>query len=193
MRGLGLRPAIGVWIALVALVATVAGCGGGEAVVPAPSVRDLRLGMSIAEAKRTLGDRFRLPQWHLSVSPDCNYFEIEGTTLGGLVISKEVATVNFDRELNANGQPIGLGPEAPRGLRAGQSVQRAIELFGRPDRIATAESSGGEMMSWRLGELNGDGIFLRVNVYRYPGQSADQVASVEVGLEPYIFYGEGCA
>ena len=194
MRRLGVRPAVRTLVVAVALVASVAGCGGGEnAAAPAPSVPDLRLGMSIAEAKQTLGERFRLPSWHLSVSADCNYFDIEGASIGGLVIAKEIATVDFERELDSNGRPVGPAAASLRGLQPGQTLHHAVELFGRPDRIATAESSGGEMLTWRLGELEGKGIFLRVNTYAYPGQSAGRVGSVEIGLEPYIFYGEGCA
>jgi hypothetical protein len=194
MRRLGLRRAVGLWLAFVALAVATPGCGGGgEVTAPAPDVPDLRLGMSIAEAKDTLGQRFRLPSWHLSVSADCNYFEVDGGAVSGLVISSEIATVDFEQELSPDGQPIGLGAEGPRGLRAGQAMEQAIELFGRPDRIASAESSGGEMILWRLGELDGDGIFLRVNRYDYIGAGKNLIGSFEIGLEPYIFYGEGCA
>lgn len=194
MRRLGLRRAAGLCLALAALATAVPGCGGsGEVAAPAPDVPDLRLGMSIAEAKDALGERFRLPSWHLSVSADCNYFEVDGGAVSGLVISSEIATVDFAQELGPDGQPVGLGAEGPRGLRAGQTLGRAIELFGRPDRIQTAESSGGEMILWRLSELDGDGIFLRVNRYGYSGSGKDLVGSFEIGLEPYVFYGEGCA
>lgn len=194
MRRMGIGRRTWLWIGGVVVALTLSSCGTeDDVVVPIPAIPELRLGMSIDEAKRELGPRFLLPSWHLSPSADCNYFELEGTSVSGLVIAREIATVDIEEERDSEWRVVGPGPVGLRGLRAGQTLQQVVERFGRPDRISTAESSGGEMLLWRIGQLEEARIFLRANIYDPSGRRENAVSSLEIGVEPYIFYGEGCA
>jgi hypothetical protein len=195
MRKLGIGRRTWLRIGVVVVALTLSSCGTeDDVVVPIPAIPELRLGMSIDEAKREFGPRFLLPSWHLNPSADCNYFELDGSLVSGLVIAKEIATVDIEAERDSEWRVVGPGPVGLRGLRAGQTLEQVVERFGRPDRISTAESSGGEMLLWQIGDLEAEErVFLRANIYDPSGRSENAVSSLEIGIEPYIFYGEGCA
>jgi hypothetical protein len=182
------------WATALVLVAVCGGCGGSTAITPAPEVPQLRIGMSVGEAKRDLGPRFKLPYWEAQGNPECNSFEIEGTQIRGMVFAKQVATVTFDLAYDARGNAdprsaaVGL-----RGLRPGQPLQRAVKLFGHPNRIAAAEGNAAALLFWRLGEADGRKVFLRASTYEQAGLEKGAIASLEVGVAPQIFYVEGCA
>lgn len=190
MRSLGVAGAA----VTLALLATLPGCGSGERLAPAPQVPELRIGMSIGEAKRELGDRFLLPSWGRYSDLECSYFEIEGSVIGGLVTEKRIATVGFAPSLAPrSGEVAGPGPEAPRGLRPTDKLARALELFGRPDRITPAPYGGGEEIYWKLAELDGEDVLLRVSMNSYPRPGRERIGGLSVGVEPEVSYMEGCA
>jgi len=187
------RTTLGLIVALVAALAS--GCGRSEtAIAPYPAVPALEIGMTVGAAKRELGSRFKLPYWNASADPQCNYFRLEGVPIGGLVIERRVATVLFSFERDEDGDRVpGSAATTLRGLRPGQPVERAAALFGRPDRITINESSDGETLYWRLGEQGGRGVFLRASLWEQTKPGHHGIESLEVGVEPSIFYFEGCA
>lgn len=177
----------------LALALGLGGCGDRERFKPAPELPQLRIGMTIGEAKEEIGQRFRLPHWGLFPDHDCGHFEIGDSLIGGLVFEKRIVTVTLSPELAPrSGEFAGLGPEGPRGLRPGQAFARAIELFGPPDRISATESYGGEDVYWKLAEEDGAEIHLRILLDSYP-LGEGRIGGFQIGAEPAIYFAEGCA
>jgi hypothetical protein len=193
MRNLGIARSVSL-LAAVAVCVAVSGCGPSQGLEPAPELPGLRIGMSIGEAKQQLGGDFLLPYWESTLTSGCSYFQIKGNDqIGGMVIDKRVATVSFSQKTTPDGYPAEQGPPTLRGLRPGDSISRAIELFGRPDRIAGSEVSIGADLYWQLAEQEGRNVFLRASLGSYLGASPKELGHLEVGIEPSIFYYEGCA
>ena len=190
MRNLG----IACFLSLLAVCVTVGGCDSSQGLEPAPELPGLRIGMSVSEAKQLLGGDLLLPGWPSPLTNGCDYFQIKGEDqIGGLVLDNRVATVTFSQETTPDGHPAGKGPPTLRGLRPGDPLSRAIELFGHPDRIAASGGSTGADLYWELAEHEGRKVFLRASSGVFVGASPKDLSYLQVGTEPGIFYYEACA
>jgi hypothetical protein len=188
-----MRKALPALLAALVSVSACGGCGGDAAIYPAPEVPNLRIGMSIADAKREIGQRFKLPYWNPQSSSICGNFQIEGTQIVGIVSSGRIAVVFLNMEFGEDGSPVlGSGAETLKGLRAGQSLKRAKELFGRPEWVMGGEGIDSELMFWRVGAEEGHGVFMRAGMWKEPHLPEGRIAALEVGVQPQVGYVEGC-
>jgi hypothetical protein len=177
-------------VGLALAVLALAGCGDEPLPVATPisDIPELRLGMSMLEAKKALGDRFSLfpHDPHRGGGASCRTFQVGEAPLNGRAISGEVVVLSY--WTSSRRRSLSL-----LGLRPGDPRERAVELFGRPERITRSEAGGSDEIYWRVSEEDQRRVYLRASIVGDEPGGRDLIGGVEVGLEPAIYAIEGCA
>ena len=180
------RSVCGVTLVAV-LISVVVGCSDAtEDNSPVRSIPELRIGMSVSEAKRDLGRRFSLSLDR----PGCGYFEIEGAAVGGTVRNGRVEAVGFSYAQPPHGDAS--GPATGRGLKQGDSLARAIELYGRPTFVSSTDVSISDEIYWQLADERGKHVYLRTVFSADPTERDRGIFYMQIGSPPSIYTLEKC-